>query len=247
MSSAALHYYPPRDEHPHEDRPDLLGEGQEFYKCCLWLSWMNMKNMSTIYCSYGKETQRTLQERRGSHSDLEAIALTRLGGVMMKGDVSKLEDDVRKDFFKDEMGNRRSDKTEYEFSYADLPSLSLNDVEDMYLLKIPYTMSETVKGVVYLNQHNIKSLMKLNEVNKLCDSTLKKICDNLLEMVNKNELVRGNKSLKGRDWSNKDIKRSSEILEKIDKTLKHREQLRRLEEYVGGRPKTFDLRLFVAP
>ncbi|GJT91262.1 hypothetical protein Tco_1080107 [Tanacetum coccineum] len=140
---------------------------------------------------------------------------------------------------------RRSDKKKYEFSYADLPRLSLNDIEDMYLLKvqdklhhlqsdfekdfnnafllfikrimiqnrkIPHTMLGTEKGIAYLNQHNIKSLMKLGE---------------------------------GRDWSNKDIKRSNEMLEKIDKTLKHKEQLRRLEEYVGGRPKTFDPHLFV--
>ncbi|GKE69993.1 hypothetical protein Tco_1528065 [Tanacetum coccineum] len=75
-------------------------------------------------------------------------------------------------------------------------------------------MSGTEKGIAYLNQHNIKSLMKLGE---------------------------------GRDWSNKDIKRSNEMLEKIDKTLKHKEHLRRLEEYVGGRPKTFDPHLFVRP
>ncbi|GKG51610.1 hypothetical protein Tco_0541994, partial [Tanacetum coccineum] len=31
---------------------------------------------------------------------------------------------------------RRSDDKEYEFSYADLPRLSLNDVEDMYLLQV---------------------------------------------------------------------------------------------------------------
>ncbi|GKC72934.1 hypothetical protein Tco_1118817 [Tanacetum coccineum] len=30
----------------------------------------------------------------------------------------------------------RSDDQEYEFSYADLPRLSLNDVEDMYLLHV---------------------------------------------------------------------------------------------------------------
>ncbi|GJV97276.1 hypothetical protein Tco_1548853 [Tanacetum coccineum] len=187
--------------------------------------------------------------------------------------------DARKDFFKEELGNRsldkvysdkriiyvvhvdvkkkwgygflasimvrRSDKKEYEFSYADLSRLILNDVEDMYLLKIPYTMGRTEKGIVYLNQYNIKSLMNISEVNKLCDCKLLKIHDNLLEMVNKNELGPGNKRLKGKYWRNKDIKRSSEILEKIDKTLKHREQLRRLEEYVGGRPKTFDPRLFV--
>ncbi|GKF83887.1 hypothetical protein Tco_0248785 [Tanacetum coccineum] len=183
---------------------------------------------------------------------------------------------------------RRSNKKEYEFSYAYLPRqprLSLNDVEDMYLLKvqyklhhlqsdfekdfnnlllffirrvmiqnkveyiqlgvesyqrrlnltkpklyfegidqkIPYTMSGTEKGVVYLNQHNIKSLMKLSEVNKFCDDTLLKIHDNFLEMVSKNELGHGNKRLKGKDWNDKDIKRSNEMLEKNDQTLKHME------------------------
>ncbi|GJU99776.1 hypothetical protein Tco_1329047 [Tanacetum coccineum] len=156
---------------------------------------------------------------------------------------------------------RRSDKKEYTFSYADLPRLNLNDIEDMYLLKvqdklhhlrsefdkdfnnalllsirrtvilnivedlqlgvesyqrtlnltkpkiyfegikekIAYTMSGTEKGVVYLNQHNRRSLMKLNEVHKFYDGTLMKIRDNLLEMINKNELGQGNKRLKGRD------------------------------------------------
>ncbi|GKC28691.1 hypothetical protein Tco_1035985 [Tanacetum coccineum] len=105
-------------------------------------------------------------------------------------------------------------------------------------------MSGTEKGVVYLNEHNIKSLMNLDEVHKFCDCTLLKIRDNLINMVNKNELGRGNKRLKSRDWSTKDIKRSNEMLDKIDQTLKHREQLRRFEEYVGGRPKTIDPRFF---
>nr|GEW09331.1 reverse transcriptase domain-containing protein [Tanacetum cinerariifolium] len=136
---------------------------------------------------------------------------------------------------------RRSDDQEYEFSYADLPRLSLNDVEDMYLLqvqdklhhlplefvkyfnnallmfikrimiknrvddiqlkveiyqrtlnltkptmffkgidqRIPFTMTATHKRVVYLNQYNIKSLMKLSEVKKFCDGTLVKIQENL--------------------------------------------------------------------
>ncbi|GJT75422.1 hypothetical protein Tco_1042147 [Tanacetum coccineum] len=41
----------------------------------------------------------------------------------------------RIDFFKAEM-IRRSDDKEYEFSYADLPRLRVNDVEDMYLLQV---------------------------------------------------------------------------------------------------------------
>nr|GEW89858.1 hypothetical protein [Tanacetum cinerariifolium] len=156
---------------------------------------------------------------------------------------------------------RRFDEKEYEFSYADLPRLSLNDVEDMYLLqvqdkihhlllefvkdfnnalllfirrvmiqnrvediqirvesyqqtlcltkpmmffeginqRIPFTMSTTHKGAVYLNQHNFKSLMRQNNVKKFCDGTLEKIQENLIDMALKNKLGKGNKRLKVRD------------------------------------------------
>ncbi|GKC25117.1 hypothetical protein Tco_1027267 [Tanacetum coccineum] len=212
------------------------------------------------------------------------------------------------DFFKAEMIRRFDDK-EYEFSYANLPRLGLNDVEDMYLFqvqdklhhlplefvkdfnnalllfirrvviqnevediqlrvesyqqtlnltkpmmffegidkKIPFTMSGTHKGVVYLNQHNIKSFMKLSEVKKFYDGTLIKIRENLVGMVKRNKMGTGNKRLKGRDWTDMDVEKSNEMVDKIDKVLKHREQLRRLEEYVGGRPKTVNLRTFVRP
>ncbi|GJS91680.1 hypothetical protein Tco_0774316 [Tanacetum coccineum] len=55
----------------------------------------------------------------------------------------------------------------------------------------------------------------------------------------------GNARLTGRDWNNKDVKRSKETVDKIDQVMKHREQLRRLEEYVGGRPKTIDPRSYL--
>ncbi|GJX09951.1 hypothetical protein Tco_0199810 [Tanacetum coccineum] len=201
---------------------------------------------------------------------------------------------------------KRFDDKEYEFSYADLLRLSLNDVEDMYLFQVqdklhhlplefvkyfhnalllfirrviiqnrveenqlevesyqktlnltkpmmffegidqktPFLISETHKGVVYLSQHNIKSFMKLSKVNKFCDGTLIKICENLDDMVKRNKLGTGNKWLKGRDWTNMDVEKSNEMVDKIDKVLKHREQLRRLEEYVRGRPKTVNPILF---
>ncbi|GJV59282.1 hypothetical protein Tco_1465382 [Tanacetum coccineum] len=60
------------------------------------------------------------------------------------------------------------------------------------------------------------------------------------------KMIKG-KRLKGRDWNDKDIKRSTEMLDKIDQLMKHREQLRRLEECVGGRPKTIDPHSFVRP
>ncbi|GJT45477.1 hypothetical protein Tco_0954192 [Tanacetum coccineum] len=117
---------------------------------------------------------------------------------------------------------RRSDDKEYEFSYVDLPRLSLNDVEDMYLLQ-------------------------LSKVKKLCDGTLMKICDNLIDMVNTNKVGKGNIRLKGKDWTDNDVTQSNEMVKKIDQTLKYREQLRRLEEYVGGCPKIINPHVYVRP
>nr|GEX10678.1 hypothetical protein [Tanacetum cinerariifolium] len=89
--------------------------------------------------------------------------------------------------------------------------------------------------------------MKLSEVKKICDGTFNKICKNLVDMVKKNKLCTGNKRLKGRDWTDMDIEKSNEIVDKIDKILKRKEHLRRLEEYVGGRTKTVNLCTFVMP
>ncbi|GKC78712.1 hypothetical protein Tco_1129486, partial [Tanacetum coccineum] len=156
---------------------------------------------------------------------------------------------------------RRSDNKEYTFNYVNLSRLNLNDIEDMYPLNvedkphhlhyqktlnltkpklyfegikdiIPYIMTRAEKGVVYLNQYNRISLMKLDDVEKICDGTLIKIRENLTYMVNKNELGRNNKRL--RDENDKDIKKSTQMLEKIDQVMKHREQLRRFEEYISG-------------
>ncbi|GKC49828.1 hypothetical protein Tco_1072573 [Tanacetum coccineum] len=176
---------------------------------------------------------------------------------------------------------RRSDDKEYEFSYADLPRLSVNDVEDIRTViknmvediqlgvesyqrtlnltkpivffegidqkRIPFTMTATHKGVVYLNQYNIKSLMKLSEVKKFSDGTLVKIKENLIDILSKNNLGSSNNRLKGRDWTDYDVKSSREMLKKIEEVLRHREHLRRLEEYVGGRPKTINPPTFVRP
>ncbi|GKC09442.1 hypothetical protein Tco_1001052, partial [Tanacetum coccineum] len=106
--------------------------------------------------------------------------------------------------------------------------------------RIPFTMTATHKGVMYLNQYNIKSLMKLSEVKKFCDGTLVKIRENLIDMLSKNKLGSSNKRLKRRDWTDYDVKSSREMLKKIDEILRHKEQLRRLKEYVGGRPKTIN-------
>ncbi|GKA06490.1 hypothetical protein Tco_0685714 [Tanacetum coccineum] len=101
-----------------------------------------------------------------------------------------------------------------------------SDKEEKYVVKIFLKLRlEMMQLVLDFEQHNRRSLMKLSEVKIFCDGTLMKIRENLIDMVNKNELGRGNKWLKGRDWNDKDIKRSTKMIDKIDQVMKHREQL----------------------
>ncbi|GJW83619.1 hypothetical protein Tco_0156764 [Tanacetum coccineum] len=161
--------------------------------------------------------------------------------VLLEAKWTSDEDDVSK-------AKMRSDDQEYEFSYTDLPRLSLNDISAPIIdQRIPFTMIATHKEVVYINQHNVKSLMRLSKVNKFCDGMLVKIWENLIDMVTKNKLVKGNTRLKGRDGTDNDVMKSNEMVNKIDKTLKLKEQLRRLKEYVRGRPKTVNPCTFVRP
>ncbi|GJW81654.1 hypothetical protein Tco_0145629 [Tanacetum coccineum] len=55
--------------------------------------------------------------------------------------------------------------------------------------------------------------MKLSEVKKLCDGTFEKIRENLIDMVKRNKLGTGNKRLKGRYWTNMDVKKSNEMID----------------------------------
>nr|GEV60002.1 hypothetical protein [Tanacetum cinerariifolium] len=99
----------------------------------------------------------------------------------------------------------------------------------------------------YQQTLNLTKPMRLSKVKKFCDGTLVKIRGNQINMVTKNKSGKGNRRLKGIDWTDNDVVKSHEVVRKIDQTLKCREQLRRLEEYVGGRPKTVNPRTFVRP
>ncbi|GKE10971.1 hypothetical protein Tco_1414522, partial [Tanacetum coccineum] len=191
--------------------------------------------------SIAKKIKAIIQKDELTIADLEGAGLERLkqqyqndveleyhvdqlkAAVLTEAKWNSDEDEVSKPI-------TRSDDKEYEFSYADLPRLSLNHVEDMYLLqvqdKLHYIPLEFMKDfnnalllfikrvviqdrvediqlgverVVYLNQHNVKSFMKLSEVKKFCNGTLIKIRENLVDIVKKNKQGTGNKILKGRE------------------------------------------------
>ncbi|GJY26603.1 hypothetical protein Tco_0401329 [Tanacetum coccineum] len=117
---------------------------------------------------------------------------------------------------------RRSDDQECEFSYADLPRLSLNDVEDMYLLQVQDKLHHL--PLEFVKDFNNALLLFIRRVviqnRKLCDGSLEKIRENLIDMVIKNKLGKGNKRFKGRDWTDNNVVKSNEMVKKIDQTLK---------------------------
>ncbi|GJU96360.1 hypothetical protein Tco_1321116 [Tanacetum coccineum] len=152
---------------------------------------------------------------------------------------------------------RISNDKEYGFSYTDLPRLSVNDVEDILQQCSSHVHQKNCdqeqdrrysawSGKISKNSQPHQT-HNLSEVKKFCDGTLVKIQENLIDMLLKNKLGSGNKRLEGRDWTNYDVKSSKKMLKKIDKILRHIEQLRRLEEYVGGCPKTVNPCTFVRP
>ncbi|GJT95791.1 hypothetical protein Tco_1091309 [Tanacetum coccineum] len=146
---------------------------------------------------------------------------------------------------------RISNDKEYGFSYTDLPRLSVNDVEDITVIK--NRIEDIQLGVErYQRTLNLtKPTMFFEGIDQRIPFTMtamhKGIQENLIDMLLKNKLGSGNKRLEGRDWTNYDVKSSKKMLKKIDKILRHIEQLRRLEEYVGGCPKTVNPCTFVRP
>ncbi|GJV39895.1 cysteine-rich secretory protein, allergen V5/Tpx-1-related protein [Tanacetum coccineum] len=76
------------------------------------------------------------------------------------------------------------------------------------------------KSLKWTPKDAVNAWYKLSEVKKFSDDTLVKIQENLIDMLSKNKLGNGNKRLKGRDWTDYDVKSSREMLKKIDETLR---------------------------
>ncbi|GKA64393.1 copia protein [Tanacetum coccineum] len=112
---------------------------------------------------------------------------------------------------------KRSDDKEYEFNYADLPRLS-----------------QCSSHVHQKNRDQEQGRRYSAWSGKLSKNSQAHQTHNVLRRNRLNDTIH--------DYCN-----SREMLKKIDEILRHKEQLRRLEEYVGGRPKTINPRTFVRP
>ncbi|GJR68281.1 hypothetical protein Tco_0014346 [Tanacetum coccineum] len=128
--------------------------------------------------------------------------------------------------------------------------LKLNLTKPEYCFKgideIPsYTMIEKPYRMIYKDTARVKRVMRISEVHKFGDGTIRIISEQLYYMLKRNKIGERRGYLGGRKWAVKEARRSRRMMNEIERILKTRSQLRRLESYVGGRPKVCDLRLFV--
>ncbi|GKA00148.1 hypothetical protein Tco_0672698 [Tanacetum coccineum] len=172
-----------------------------------------------------KQSSRTIADLKGEGAGLERIEQQYQNDVELEYHINQLkatvlseakwnsdEDDVVKDI---QLGVKSYQQT----LNLTKPMMFFEGIDQ----RIPFTMTATHKGVVYLNQHNIKSQIRLSEVKKSCDGTLVKIRENLIDTMAKNKLGKRNQRLKGRVWIDHDVVKSNEMVKKIDQTLKRRE------------------------
>ncbi|GJW69150.1 hypothetical protein Tco_0123574 [Tanacetum coccineum] len=121
------------------------------------------------------------------------------------------------------VGNRFMSKVEYEYN-MDQVTLAMSDDMDW-----------------------VKKFMGIYEIFKFCDGTLIDIRDQLKNMLRVNKVGKRYKYLNNREWYERDVRRYDTMLIKIEDVLKELRQMQKLESYVGGRPKTRDIRLCVRP
>nr|GEY07806.1 hypothetical protein [Tanacetum cinerariifolium] len=96
-----------------------------------------------------------------------------------------------------------------------------------------YDSSDTDSNAILYFSMSDKTKESTNETDDADESDM-----DLSKMMMLNKLCISNKRLKGRDWTDMDVEKLNKIVDKIDNVLKRREQLWRIEEYVGGRHKT---------
>ncbi|GKB53679.1 hypothetical protein Tco_0904432 [Tanacetum coccineum] len=112
---------------------------------------------------------------------------------------------------------------------------------------LAYTTCLTPFGVVYEGRDETKKFMGGDEVSKFYDGILIDVKDQLKSMLMLNQVGHKYECLYNREWSTKDVQRSTSMVRRIEAVLKERRKMQRLEAYVGRRPMNEDIRIFVRP
>ncbi|GKD31278.1 hypothetical protein Tco_1242056, partial [Tanacetum coccineum] len=108
------------------------------------------------------------------------------------------------------------------------PTLTFPGIEE----HAPYTIvDEPQMGLIYLNSKDEKRLMYLEEIVKFCDATLEKVLNEVKLRMFESKFLKKPPLLGELD---QDIMKAYE--REISKRLSHRQQMRRWESFVNGRP-----------
>ncbi|GKB77191.1 hypothetical protein Tco_0944086 [Tanacetum coccineum] len=161
------------------------------------------------------------------------------------------------DFMEQILVMRANDKPD-SFSKADFKYLNINDIEDLvhdfqlgiesYQMKVnlteptltfpgieehaPYIIVDELQmGLIYLNSKDEKRAMYLEEIVKFCDVTLEKVLNKAKLRMFKSNFLKKPPLL---DELDQDIMKA--YAREISKRLSHRQQMRRWESFMNGRP-----------
>ncbi|GKC24512.1 hypothetical protein Tco_1026662 [Tanacetum coccineum] len=156
---------------------------------------------------------------------------------------------------------RRANECIVSITKPDYKNLNKNDIEDMYLLimngklriksyqqKVNLTaptisfpgvekhkmfsiIYEPVHGIIYKNSKKEKRVMRHSEIHKFCDATLNRVLEGLKSY--NNDVKYGYVQ---RELTNDEVEYLKLFEEEIEVRLKYRNQMRRWEMYVNGRP-----------
>ncbi|GKA17388.1 hypothetical protein Tco_0697225 [Tanacetum coccineum] len=141
---------------------------------------------------------------------------------------------------------RRADNVLYRFKEGDFPRLRINDIEDMLLLVVQNRLNnlpgDDVADFAIALRMYTRSLVIQKRVEDLqlgVESYQKKINVTKPDITKNIDMT----YLTKRRWSTLEKKRAHFMIKDINKLLKERRMMRRLEKFVGGRLYGTNLRL----
>ncbi|GJW32704.1 hypothetical protein Tco_0052736 [Tanacetum coccineum] len=108
------------------------------------------------------------------------------------------------------------------------PTIFFPGVEKHKMFSIIY---EPVHGIIYKNSKKEKRVMRHSEIHKFCDATLNRVLEGLKSY--NNDVKYGYVQ---RELTNDEVEYLKLFEEEIEERLKYRNQMRRWEMYVNGRP-----------
>jgi hypothetical protein len=101
---------------------------------------------------------------------------------------------------------------------------NINKLSQYTLIKQP------AFGFIYKSVHDYNCFMAFDEIHKFCDETLKFVRDGMTSRLNDKDLY------KKKRWTSDEARQARWFVTRIENRLKRRDQMTRLESYVGGRP-----------